>query len=359
MLYSFGVVPGGGFVPYAGLTSVGGKVYGTTTVGGEYDGGVVFEVAPAPVAPSGPEPIVHSLGSFGDGATPYAGVIDVNGTLYGTTANGGTNLLGTVFAISPSGTETVLHSFGANGDGALPYANLTDVDGTLYGTTVQGGALNEGTVFAITPSGTETVLHSFTGGSADGANPYAGLTQLNGTLYGTTTQGGAHDDGTVFSITTSGAEGVVYAFAGGSNDGEDPYASLIAVNGTLYGTTYVGGIENDGTVFTVTPSGGERVIHDFYLSPYGSSLVDGANPYGGLVDVQGVLYGTTVFGGVQGHGTVFAIEPSTAEIVLHDFGTFSDGSEPMSSLIDVDGRLYGTTQGGGANGNGTIFAITP
>jgi uncharacterized repeat protein (TIGR03803 family) len=186
-------------------------------------------------------------GGSGDGANPQAGLLDVEGTLYGTTESGGPNGYGTVFAIAPSGTETVLHYFGTgSGDGTFPQAGLINVNGTLYGTTFQGGTHDLGTVFAITPSGTETLLYSFmgkcNGSCTDAAYPLAGLLDVNGTLYGTSQQGGANNLGTVFTITPSGTETVLYGFKGGKvRDGQFPQAGLINVKGTLYGTTYEGG----------------------------------------------------------------------------------------------------------------------
>jgi uncharacterized repeat protein (TIGR03803 family) len=154
----------------------------------------------------------------------------------------------------------VLHRFHLD-DGAHPAASLINVKGTLYGTTYGGGAKNAGTVFSITTTGKEKVLHSFSGGRSDGAYPYASLINVNGTLYGTTTKGGSRCGsnlgcGTVFSVTTTGTEKVVHSFRGGTG-GADPLASLINVNGTLYGTTYTGGSSCShsgcGTVFALTP----------------------------------------------------------------------------------------------------------
>jgi uncharacterized repeat protein (TIGR03803 family) len=137
----------------------------------------------------------------------------------------------------------VLYSFKGK-DGADPGAGLLNVNGTLYGTTTGGGKYCRGsdgcgTVFSITTSGKETVLHSF-GGTGDSGYPKAGLLNVNGTLYGTTAGGGANGSGTVFSITTSGAETVLYSFKGGK-DGKAPSAGLLNVKGTLYGSTEVGG----------------------------------------------------------------------------------------------------------------------
>jgi uncharacterized repeat protein (TIGR03803 family) len=271
------------------------------------------------IATSGKETLLYSFGKdSGDGTGPGAGLINVNGTLYGTASGGGANCnsmggCGTVFTITPSGKETVLHSFGGSGDGIYPVAELINVKGTLYGTTTLGGASNEGTVFAITTSGKETVLYSFKGGTEDGARPNAGLTNAKGTLYGTTSFGGDTVKGcnagcgTVFAITTSGTETVLHSF-GGSSDGAFPQAGLINVNSTLYGTTASAGANCSpsfacGTVFAVSMSGTETVLHSFGGSG------DGAYPLAGLIDVKGTLYGTTNFGGANAAGTVFSLSP--------------------------------------------------
>jgi uncharacterized repeat protein (TIGR03803 family) len=192
-------------------------------------------------------------------------LIDVGGALYGTTQDGGAcpfgGSCGTVFSITPEGSEKVLHSFGKGSDGAVPQAGLIDVAGTLYGTTVAGGEYGGeygyGTVFSITTSGTEKVLHSFGKGS-DGKEPFAGLIDVNGTLYGTTSAGGAQDKascyslscGTVFSITPQGSEKVLHSFGKGS-DGQFPRADLTYENGRLIGTTSNGGTYRYGTVFAL------------------------------------------------------------------------------------------------------------
>jgi uncharacterized repeat protein (TIGR03803 family) len=251
---------------------------------------------------------------------------------------------------------SVLYRFkGAPGDGYIPVAGLLNVKGTLYGTTFLGGANNDGIVFSITPSGEETVLYSFKGGSGDGENPYAGLLNVNGTLYGTTVSGGANGDGTVFKITTSGSETVLYSFKGGSGDGEDPYAGLLNVKGALYGTTQSGGASDDGTVFKITTSGTETVLYSFR----GSS--DGQYPYASLLNLKGTLYGTTGQGGGSYRGgTAFAVTTSGKETVLHIFGPGSgDGENPNGGLINVKGTLYGTTEDGGVSNQGTVFALSP
>jgi uncharacterized repeat protein (TIGR03803 family) len=359
VLYSFTDDPDGAG-PEAGLVDVGGNLYGTTNYGGTGSSitgdGTVFEITPA-----GVETVLHSFaGQPNDGAYPSAGLVDVDGTLYGTTYEGGTNNDGTVFEINPStGQETVLYSFtGANGDGAFPEADLVDVDGTLYGTTYEGGTNNDGTVFEITPAGVETVLHSFAGQPNDGANPLAGLVDVDGTLYGTTSAGGTSGNGTVFEINPStGEETVLYSFTGANGDGSYPAAGLVmGANGNLYGTTYYGGTNNDGTVFEINPSTGDETV----LYSFTGANGDGAYPSAGLVDVDGNLYGTTEYGGTDDAGTVFEITPAGVETVIHSFaGLPNDGTGPEAGLVDVDGTLYGTTNDGGTNNDGTVFQIVP
>jgi uncharacterized repeat protein (TIGR03803 family) len=382
VLYSFKGGSKDGANPFAGLINVNGTLYGTTEFGGAHceassrgGCGTVFAITK-----SGAEKVLHSFGASGDGRYPVAGLINVNGTLYGTTYNGGSGCgspgCGTVFAITPSGAETVLYRF-SSGDGAHPFAGLINVNGTLYGTTFNGGGYYDGTVFKITTSGEATTLHSF-GASGDGYYPRAGLINVKATLYGTTLEGGSYClgtpraavhplaalCGTVFAITTSGTETVLYSFKGGRKDGAYPDAGLINVSGTLYGTTtsggkYCTGSYNCGTVFSITTSGKETVLHSF-----GSGL-DGADPFAGLLNVKGRLYGTTPLGGAtSGGGTVFAITPSGAETVLYRFGSPGDGFEPEAGLINVSGTLYGTTTNGGkyCTGGyncGTVFSLSP
>lgn len=312
------------------------------------------------------ENVVYSFGSRAfDGRNPEAGLIDVKGTLYGTTYGGGAHRsgricsraggCGAVFSLTPAGVETVRYSFRPGGlQGANPPAGLTDVDGKLYGTTAYGGT-NEcepdfgcGVVFAMTTSGAEKVLHRFD--ENDGEEPQAGLIYVNGTFYGTTAGGGANGNGTVFSIAPTGAYHLLYSFANG-DDGQNPYAALINVNGKLYGTTFSGGKYGSGTVFSITTSGSEKVLHSF-------TVRDGRYPGAGLTDVNGTLYGTTTVGG-HSEGVVFSITTTGTEKVIHQFAGGSDGGYPEAELINIHGTLYGTTMHGGGANYGTVFSITP
>lgn len=377
VIYSF---KGGsdGAVPYAGLLNVKGTLYGTTTGGGTGAGcpdhepsgcGTVFSITKA-----GVEKVIYSFNGGNDGAVPYAGLIDVGGSLYGTTAFGGTgsvpdhcNGCGTVFSVTPGGVEKVVYSFQAGlHDGEMPMAKLVNVGGTLFGTTIIGGYTGEGTVFSVTLSGIEKELLAFYGcGSDGGSSPAAGLIKFGGTLYGTTQQGSGGtscaNGGVVFSMTPGGSEAVVYSFGSKANDGQNPSAGLIQVNGILYGTTVSGGANGKGAVFAVTKSGAESVIYSF------GGGTDGANPVAGLINVGGVLYGTTEYGGAAcpntmsvGCGTVFSVAPEGAEAVVYAFRGGNDGEIPEAGLISIGGTLYGTTiLGGSANSYGTIFSVKP
>lgn len=188
------------------------------------------------------------------------------GSLYGVTNAGGLYGFGTVFKVTTSGKETVLYSFAGGADGGMPEGKLVrDSKGNLYGTTFSGGASigmpgcteGCGTVFQLTPLGVETVLHSFAGGN-DGAFPSTGVIRdAAGNLYGTTPYGGGSGFGTVFQMTSAGAEKVLYSFSGGL-DGGNPDAGLVQdEKENLYGTTYAGGdfacSGGCGIVFKLTP----------------------------------------------------------------------------------------------------------
>jgi uncharacterized repeat protein (TIGR03803 family) len=362
ILHSFHSNGKDGTQPRAGLIrDTKGNLYGTTSTGGTYNNGTVFELTPA-----GRETILHSFNpNGGDARVPLAGVIrDSKGNLYGTTVNGGTSDSGAVFELSPSGAETVLHSFTFDTtDGFAPVAGLVrDAKGSLYGMTPGGGTYHAGVVFKLTPSGTETILHTFNDSltAIDGFSPEAGLVMdTKGNLYGTTQVGdnaGLYNNGTVFELTPSGTETILHMFTN-STDGANVWAGLVRdTRGNLYGTTYQGGTYNEGTVFEVTASGTETILHSF-----NNNGTDGYGPVARLaIDSQGNLYGTTEFGGTYTYGTVFELTPSGTETILHSFGSGSDGRNPVAGLVrDTNGNLYGTTEKGGAYGGGTVFEVKP
>jgi uncharacterized repeat protein (TIGR03803 family) len=426
-LYTF-AGSGDGQVSFAGLIADrDGALYGTTVSGGSgSNAGTVFKLTPpARGQTAWTETVLYSFcpaSSCADGAGPRAGMIaDGDGALYSTTDVGGSSGNGVVFKLTPPArgqtawTETVLYSFcpaSSCADGANPYAGLiADNQGTLYGTTANGGSSGNGVVFKLTPPGRgqtawgETVLYSFKG-NPDGAAPIAGLIADNqGALYGTTVSGGSGSNaGTVFKLTppahgqTAWTETVLYSFCSAANcaDGFSPFAGLIADrDGALYGTTGYGGsgggciITNRGcgTVFKVSPPARgqsawtETVLYSF--CPL-ASCADGSDPFAGLIaDRRGALYSTTNFGGSgsnggygdpYGGGTAFRLTPPSrgqstwTETVLHSFcslASCADGSNPYAGLIrDDDGALYSTTSSGGASTTlpccyGTVFKLIP
>ena len=362
-----------------------------------------------------------SLPNCSDGGIPLAGLIaDTQGALYGTTMGGGATGRGTVFKLTPPGrgqtawTETVLYSFCSlpncsDGDGPFRANLLADTQGTLYGTTINGGTgrLDGGAVFKLSPPSngradwTETVLYSFCSlpNCIDGKGPLAStlIADERGALYGTTSAGGATGNGTVFKLTppangqTDWTETVLYSFCSLPNcsDGSAPVAGLVFENrdakdveghadahhfadkhGALYGTTFSGGgASNSGTIFKLTPPPkGQTDWTETVLYSFAGGPSDGHNPSGGLIaDRRGALYGTTEADGAGRGGIVFKLAPPTkhltdwTETVLYDFCSLpncSDGSSPQAGLIaDKKGALYSTTEGGGSERHGTVFKL--
>ena len=356
-LYSFKGVPDGAY-PMKRLLDVGGELYGTTYYGGAYDHrngqpqqtGTVFKVNP-----SGSERVVYIFKGEPDGASPVASLIDVKGLyggLYGTTYYGGARSRGSVFKVSPSGSESVLYSFTGAPDGRNPNGGLIEVSGEFYGTTREGGrrgcgGAGCGTVFSLSPSGSETVIYRFKPG-ADGNNPVANLLHMYGAFYGVTASGGTSGNGAVFQVSFEGAERILYSFKG-PPDGSAPQGGLTYVNGAFYGTTTQGGTNLGGTVFKLSPSGSEKLLYSFGHR---------SAPEGGL---NGYLYGTTAYGGggTPGSGTVFKVSLSGKETVVYHFKGGTDGKNPTGGLINVNGTLYGTTSRGGSADMGTIFTVSP
>lgn len=281
-------------------------------------------------------------------------------------------LAGAALAAMPlaswAGTLKVVHNFTGGGDGGSPVDGLMmDAKGTLFGTTSAGGAAGLGTVFKMAGQGTQKVLHSFQGGS-DGATPNGSVIEnASGTLFGTTTAGGASGAGTVYSVRGK-TETVLYSFAGGTGDGSYPQAGLVMDGtGNLYGTTSAGGASGKGTVFElIAPPSGfkaktgawtEKVLYSF------GAGTDGASPVGRVVfDSAGNLYGTTSAGGTGKYGIVFQLQANAnwAENILHTFQNADDGSTPYAGLVaDASGNFYGAATAGGSNGGGTIFELSP
>jgi uncharacterized repeat protein (TIGR03803 family) len=364
MLYSFKGSPDGASPNFGLALDAQGTIFGATAGGGATGNGTVFEVGS-----DGHETVIYSfclhplVGDFcpDDGISPAAGVVrDGQGNLYGVTDSGGTNEIGTVFKVDPAGEETVLSNFtNATGgpccDSPLPASDLIlDAQGNLYGANAIGGSSGAGVVFKVDPSGNVTVLYNFTG-KADGENPSGNLAlDTQGNLYGAAYS-------VVFKLDPTGSETVLYTFTADQNGSVPNGSFVLDSQGNLYGTTYLGGDSacyppygGCGTVFKVDPTGTETVLHAF-TGP------DGADPLAGVIrDAQGNLYGTTSIGGEYGRGTVFMLDTSGKETVLYSFKGGQDGESPVALLVrDAQGNLYGTTPSGGAFGYGTVFKLSP
>lgn len=317
-----------GSVPECRLVvAPGGRLFGTTLDGGANNAGTAFEMIP-PAAPGDAwrERVLYSFGDFpGDGINPNQGLLATRGGFFGVTSTGGASNQGTVFALTPPDTpgdrwkEHILHSFTGGGDAAFPSSELMmDAQGNLYGTTTLGGTNNVGAVFQLRPPAqpggawVEAVVHSFA--DTDGSSP-AGRLQLgpDGSLYGTTSGGGALFGGTVFQLTPPATTGGAWA---------------------------------------------HTVLYNF------SGGTDGGGPTGGVaMDRGGKLYGTAAHGGRFTAGAVFELDPPATpgapwtQTVLHSLQA-AEGFAPQSLVTLANGGIYGTTSQGGAFGTGTVFLLT-
>ena len=383
VLHSFGAGKDGN-TPFAGVTIDDQRsLYGTASQGGGLGGcggfgcGIVYQLTPNQNG-TWTENVLHTF-IQSEGGNPYSTIaIDSRGNLYGTNLYYGTGC-GTVFQLVQRGggtwTDNTLHSFTCGNDGFSSYGVVFDKTGHLYGTAYAGGIYNDGVVFSLSPENVfnwfEIVLHAFSGGN-DGTSPSGNLTfDNNGSILGTTYEGGPHLTGTVFKLSRGGGanwtENILYTFKGqafgGGTDGANPVAGVVMdAAGNLYGTTDYGGPAAVGTVFKLAPNGDgtytESVLYAF------KDGQDGGHPYGGVIlDGNGNLYGTT-----QGHnnsfGTVYKLTPSSSgpwtETILYQFQGGSDGAVPYGGLaMDGSGNLYGTTAFGGQDGGGVVFEVTP
>jgi uncharacterized repeat protein (TIGR03803 family) len=366
--------------PISGLTiRDSGTLYGTTSQGGGRGGGVVFKMKHS--AGGWALNPIYAFTGGSDGSEPLAGVvIGPNGALYGTTWTGGPAGAGTVFKLTPPPkecsrvlcywNETVLYSFTGGSDGASPaFGNLIfDQAGNIYGTTQYGGGTGCqrqgcGVVFKLAPSSggqwTESVLHSFGSGS-DGQQPLSGVIfDVAGNLYGTTSQGGSNQGGTVFEMTPFNGtwlENILFDFDTGFgcdlDTGCAPAGTLIMDTiGSLYGTA------QSGAAFELTPSSANwtfSVLSFFCCQPVAGLTMDAA----------GDLYGVTVAGGAYGYGMLFKLTNSGGQWTftdLHDFTDgYGDGGAPYGAVvIDASGNLFGTAYEGGTYGYGVVWAFTP
>ena len=337
-----------------------GNLYGVAPYGGTNDSGVIYQVTT-----NGQMAILHTFNGS-DGSYPVGQLTPASdGALYGATSSGGTNGAGTIFQITTNGVLTTLYSFGAATnelghalDGSDCYAGLTQGrDGNFYGVTYDGGVSNVGTIFQYATNGTFTTLYSFTGNGSNDAGAYPSTAPLvegaDGVFYGTTSEGGTNNAGTIFQIIADGTLTTLHEF--NVTNGQNPYAGLhLASDGNLYGTTVYGGTNSYGTAFQITTNGVLTTLYHF----------GGAEklyyPEGGLAPgLNNVLYGTTYQNGTA-YGTVFQLTTNGLLTTLHVFTNGIDGANPYAGVVyGTDNNLYGAAlYGGNRGGYGTVYRVS-
>jgi uncharacterized repeat protein (TIGR03803 family) len=376
VIYDFGTYPSDAATPYTTFLVADpvGNLYGTTTETLSAVYGSVFELSPQP--PGWSEKLLHTFdGVDGWNADTSSGLVrDSAGNLYGMTAVGGSYgpypQDGVVYELSPSGNSwkySIIWEFGkVPQDGINPTGSfIIDKNGQLYGVTSLGGSNGYGTVFKLHYSNgvwSEQILFNFN--QTDGENPNGPLVMdAKGDLFGTTYNGG-NSFGTAFELKLTPAGSyqlILLCNFHGYPDGANPDGSLLALAGSLFGTTSNGGTHNNGTIFQLTPQGAgwkKTVIDNF-----GQGLHDGAHPRAGLTAANGGIYGTTEYGGSTSAGTVFGLHLQGGVWGENFLASFLDeaGQATYPSgglLLYSDGNLYGTAAGG-TEGVGTVYNIAP
>ena len=343
------------------LSDDNSSFYGMTHSGGSVrdSKGVIFEMD----IDGNNFTILHKFtGGDNDGMHPSGSSLTLSdGVLYGMTIYGGADDSGVIFKMDIDGNNYAnLHDFDDYDDnnGQSPYGDLTLSDGVLYGMTRFGGSDSSrgGVIFKIETNGNNYAnLHDFAGGNDDGQYPRGNLTLSGGVLYGMTYQGGSSGVGVIFKMETNGNNYAnLHNFAGGDDDGKYPYGSLTLSGNVLYGMTQDGGSFNDGVIFKINTNGSDYTnLYDFT-----SSSDDGQNPYGSLIISGDSLAGMTQDGGSFNDGVIFRIGLDGNNYTnLHEFaGGADDGKNPQyGTLLECDGYFYGMTKEGGAFNMGVIF----
>jgi uncharacterized repeat protein (TIGR03803 family) len=369
-LYRFAGGADGANPMQTNLTLLGGELYGTTPFGGNTNCGgpgcgTVFKIDKA----TGAETVLYAFpggsGTMGGlGAVPSSGLIFHAGLLFGTTEIGGANgnNFGTVFSVSPStGAETIVYTFPGYPNGGIP-SGLVQHGAWLYGTTQLGsGDMDGRSIFGFNPATGSVLQVDLFLGLPTGPLAFGG-----GSAFLNSPSDDANPVGAVYKVNIAKRIAVaLYSFKGqAGQDGANPTGALVLAPHALYGITGSGGSGTCGggcgTLFKIEPSSGkETVLYNFI----GGS--DGEDPANGLVETGGVLYGTMYGGGAHGHGTIFEFDPTNGTYQrLHSFAGGTEGAEPAGPMVAKNGVLYGTTAYGGQTGCGdfgcgTVFKFVP
>jgi uncharacterized repeat protein (TIGR03803 family) len=338
--------------PYGSLVKgPDGTFYGLTSSGGLHNAGTAFQYVPG-----GAFAVLRNFQPATDGGNPRGSLVFGNdGHLYGLNQAGGLNNNGTIFRLTLGKAFNVLKHFRVSTDGGFPWGSLVKgADGSFYGMTKIGSGSTHGIIFRITTGSVFTLMKPLTLATT-GGYPVGSLARgSDGNFYGTTSEGGSNQFGTIFRITPANVF-TVLAHLNGATPGSAPQESLVqGTDNAFYGTASTGGKFNYGTIFKIC-GGVTTVIRHL------DRLADGAYPKGTLVrGTDGHYYGTTSFGGTNGNGTIFRITTGGMYSVLRHLRAATDGGFPEGSLVPgADGNLYGMNRMGGLNGGGTIFRLSP
>jgi len=333
--------------PLNSLISDGTFLYGMTYEGGTNNLGTIFKIKPDG---TGYFKLLDFAG-ISNGSNPVGPLLLDGGMLYGLTAYGGINGVGTMFKIMPDGTGyNKLLDFAGPSNGSYPFGSLVSDGVFLYGMTYTGGINDMGTLFKIMPDGTGYTKLLDLAGTTNGSYPQGYLIFNGGFLFGMTAFGGANDMGTIFKIMPDGTMYSKLLDFDGASNGKAPLGYLISDGTFLYGMTSEGGSGNLGCLFKIMPDGtGYSKLLDF------TGATNGGNPYGSLIAEGGMLYGMTTFGGTNNMGVIFKIlSNGTGYAKVLDFSG-ADGNNPIGTLISDGTFLYGMAYQGGTNNFGAIF----
>ena len=329
-----------------------GNLYSTIQTNGANNAGSVYKIDP-----SGNYTLLYSFCAEAGhctvtGANPTGGVtLGFDGNLWGTTLNGGSDGAGTVFKVTPAGAWTGIYNFtNATDDSAPNFTVLQGQDGNIYGVSEEQYSGQYGSFFKLSTKGKITA-HPFN--YTDGATPSLPVQGNDLNFYGTTQVGGdpTCKCGVIYKATAAGKITVLHKFTGYPSDGNRPIGILaLGSDGNFYGTTYVGGAKNVGTVFKITPAGVYTLLYSF-----GTVTGDATEPIAGLtLGTNGIFYGASAAGGSLNGGAIFQITSSGTEKVLYNFCVVScyDGLAPTTPMtLHTDGKFYGNTAGNSLGGS--------
>lgn len=340
-----------GFLPFGTLVESNGRLWGVALIGGANSVGNIFSIK----NDGSDFRVDFDFNNNDSGAAPLGTLIESNGRLWGTTSSGGNGTHGTVYSIDNAGSDfTVVHEFTSNaGDNAAPRGNLLASGGRLWGTSDAGGENGLGYIYSLKEIGTEFTRHySFKLTDSDGRVPWCTLIEHNGRFWGATVTGGETGNGVLFSLANDGSDyQIEHHFADANATGWQPNSNFIEFGDKLIGTTNSGGIHDFGVIYSLAKDGSSySILHNF-------NFIDGSGPVG-LIQFDNKLWGMTGGGGEDGVGTIFTFNPEDGLFTkVHDFNG-SDGARPVGTLVESNGILWGVTTDGN-EGAGNIFKFDP